>query len=204
MYVMGVAVLALVSLLVLASQPRGISLATKWSKRNGPALTKEHVMKTLRKRNVVSSLDEEPAAEGAVVERKDPTINGITWEAAKEVFGFHLLGAIIVLVSLVLTWVYVRFIRPQTWFREYQKGISSSVSSGFGIDIEGGSKTIDENDLTNSLNLVPGEAVFFNEEQALSFGGVFGACSKLSVTNLRIFAQRSETVLCGTCSVNID
>ena len=51
------------------------------------------------------------------------------------------------------------------------------------------------------IRWVPGEAVFFNEELALSFGGVFGSCSKLSVTNLRVIAQKSETIFFGTCSV---
>ena len=116
------------------------------------------------------------------------------------IFGWHLFFLILILNGTALLWVYVFFIRPQSWFRDFQKH-SENSSAGFGTATPGTVAHIDENNLTGSLTLVPGEAVFFNEELALSFGGVFGSCSKLSVTNLRIIAQKSETIFFGTCSV---
>jgi hypothetical protein len=99
-----------------------------------------------------------------------------------------------------LLWIFVRFLRPQPWFRDFQKKWQDE-SSGFLSAGAGAVAHLDENDITGSLTLVPGEAVFFNEEAALSFGGFFGSCSKLSVTNFRVIAQKSDTIFCGTCSV---
>ena len=122
-------------------------------------------------------------------------------EEVEAVFGWHLFFLSLVLVGTLALWVYVRFIRPQQWFRDFQKPFVSATT-GFSTAPTGTVAHLDENDLPGSLTLVPGEAVFFNEEQALSFGGGFGACSKMSVTNLRVIAQRSETIFCGTCSVS--
>lgn len=113
------------------------------------------------------------------------------------IFGWHGTFAVIVLIGSIALWVHLRFIRPQTWFREWQKTFGSAAD-GFG-EQKDSEAYLDENDITGSLTLVPGEAVFFNEEVALSFGGVFGSCSKMSVTNLRIIAQKTDTTLCGTC-----
>ena len=119
----------------------------------------------------------------------------------ESIFGWHLFFLILVLIGTVLLWVYVYFIRPQPWFRDFQKQYDN-VAAGFGTATPGTVAHLDENNLTGSLTLVPGEAVFFNEELALSFGGVFGSCSKLSVTNLRVIAQKTETIFFGTCSVS--
>jgi len=116
------------------------------------------------------------------------------------IFGWHLFFLSLILLGTVLLWVYVRCIRPQPWFRDFQKPFVSA-STGFGTADAGTTAHLDENDLPGSLTLVPGEAVFFNEELALSFGGAFGSCSKLSVTNHRVIAQKSDTIFCGTCSI---
>jgi hypothetical protein len=104
------------------------------------------------------------------------------------VFGWHLFFLGLVLVGTLLLWIFVRFLRPQPWFRDFQKKWQDE-SSGFLSAGAGAVAHLDENDITGSLTLVPGEAVFFNEEAALSFGGFFGSCSKLSVTNFRVIAQ---------------
>ena len=116
------------------------------------------------------------------------------------VFGWHLFFLVLVLLGTLLLWIFVRFLRPQPWFRDFQKKWQDDSSGFFSADASVIAH-LDENDLTGSLTLVPGEAVFFNEEAALSFGGVFGCCSKLSVTNLRVIAQKTDTIFCGTCSV---
>ena len=115
-----------------------------------------------------------------------------------DVFGWHGMFASIVFIGSIILWVYLRCIRPQNWFREWQKTFDYA---GEGFAAQKGEAYLDENDITGSLTLVPGEAVFFNEEVALSFGGAFGSCHRLSVTNHRIIAQKTDTILCGTCMV---
>ena len=94
------------------------------------------------------------------------------------IFGWHLFFLSLILLGTVLLWVYVRCIRPQSWFRDFQKPFVSA-SAGFGTAATGTTAHLDENDLPGSLTLVPGEAVFFNEELALSFGGAF--CCKQDI-----------------------
>eukprot|EP00291_Cryptomonas_curvata_P009897 CAMPEP_0172186016 /NCGR_PEP_ID=MMETSP1050-20130122/20497_1 /TAXON_ID=233186 /ORGANISM="Cryptomonas curvata, Strain CCAP979/52" /LENGTH=244 /DNA_ID=CAMNT_0012860079 /DNA_START=111 /DNA_END=842 /DNA_ORIENTATION=- len=118
------------------------------------------------------------------------------WVNVFQVFGWHWTFFSIVFIGSIILWVYLRFVRPQNWFREWQKTFDSA---GEGFAAQKGDAYLDENDITGSLTLVPGEAVFFNEEAALSFGGAFGSCHKLSVTNHRIIAQKTDTILCGTC-----
>jgi hypothetical protein len=134
--------------------------------------------------------DEEPAA---AEESTAVAVEEVSWGKINAIFGWHGLFAIIVLIGSIALWVHLRFVRPQTWFREWQNTFGSAAD-GFG-ERKDTDAYLDENDITGSLTLVPGEAVFFNEEQALSFGGVFGSCSKLSVTNLRIIAQKTDTTL---------
>mmetsp|Transcript_64435 Transcript_64435/g.172557 ORF Transcript_64435/g.172557 Transcript_64435/m.172557 type:complete len:472 (-) Transcript_64435:201-1616(-) len=120
-------------------------------------------------------------------------------EVFNQSFLLHLIIVAVVLVCDLALFIYVRFIRPQQWFQEYIKSHIDKVSDGFasvGTDSEA---YLDENDIAGSLVLVPGEAVFFNEEQTLSCGGVFGSCTKLSVTNKRVIAQRTDTTLLGMC-----
>ena len=154
------------------------------------------------KQHVVRSQldDEEPEADPAAAPA-DTNQDDAFVKQVEAIFGWHLFFLTLVLIGTVLLWVYVYFIRPQSWFRDFQKQYENA-SAGFGTATPGTVAHLDENNLTGSLTLVPGEAVFFNEELALSFGGVFGSCSKLSVTNLRVIAQKSETIFFGTCSVS--
>ena len=147
---------------------------------------------------VHTQLDDAPSDDnGFVTGQEDAFVADV-----EAIFGWHLFFLSLILLGTVLLWVYVRCIRPQSWFRDFQKPFVSA-SAGFGTAATGTTAHLDENDLPGSLTLVPGEAVFFNEELALSFGGAFGSCSKLSVTNLRVIAQKSDTIFCGTCSVSV-
>jgi hypothetical protein len=123
----------------------------------------------------------------------------LNWENFFNVFGWHFTFASIVFIGSVVLWIHLRFIRPQNWFREWQKTFDSARE---GFAAQKGEAYLNENDITGSLTLVPGEAVFFNEEVALSAGGAFGSCHKLSVTNHRIIAQKTDTILFGTCMVS--
>ena len=161
------------------------------------AQVKQHVVR--------SQLDDDEEADPEeyntiVPSTADPNQEDEFVKQVEAIFGWHLFFLILILIGTVLLWVYVFFIRPQSWFRDFQKQYENK-SAGFGTATPGTVAHLDENNLTGSLTLVPGEAVFFNEELALSFGGVFGSCSKLSVTNLRVIAQKSETIFFGTCSV---
>ena len=155
------------------------------------------------KQHVVRSQldDDEPEADPSAAPTADTNQEDAFVKEVESIFGWHLFFLILVLIGTVLLWVYVYFIRPQPWFRDFQKQYDN-VAAGFGTATPGTVAHLDENNLTGSLTLVPGEAVFFNEELALSFGGVFGSCSKLSVTNLRVIAQKTETIFFGTCSVS--
>jgi hypothetical protein len=145
------------------------------------------------------------AAEAAAVEDEFvPNLDKIhfpnTWASFQKTFGAHLTWAITILVLAGFTWIYVRFIRPQTWFKELLKKAKDSAKLPINVgDTLGQVPTeIDENDITGSLVLVPGEAVFFNEEAATKN---VGTVYKLSVTNFRIIAQKAETTMFGTCQV---
>jgi hypothetical protein len=123
-----------------------------------------------------------------------------TYAAWTTTFGAHLTWAVIILIFASLTWIYVRFIRPQSWFKDLLKQASAAASKPLDIGDALGKvpADLDENDIVSTLVLVPGEAIFFNEVASKkSLGTVY----KLSVTNLRIIAQKAETTLFGTCQV---
>lgn len=123
-----------------------------------------------------------------------------SWESFQTTFGAHLTWALIVLFFAAITWVYVRFIRPQSWFKDLLRAASESATLPVNVgDTLGKVPTdLDENDIVSTLVLVPGEAVFFNEEAS---NKAIGTVYKLSVTNLRIIAQKAETTMFGTCQV---
>jgi hypothetical protein len=149
--------------------------------------------------------EEGEASAEAVEEEFVPNLDKIhfpnTWASFQKTFGAHLTWAITILVLAALTWVYVRFIRPQSWFKDLLK--KAKESSKLPIDVAGTlgevPSEIDENDITGSLVLVPGEAVFYNEEAASKN---VGTVHKLSVTNFRLIAQKAETTMFGTCQVS--
>ena len=184
-------------LLVLAVAATSFAVHSRYSVLEETAVGKNQVQ--AKQLAVHSQLDDEPtepsADTGSITEQQDAFVAEV-----EAIFGWHFVFLSLVLLGTILLWVYVRCIRPQSWFRDFQKPFVSA-SAGFGTAATGTTAHLDENDLPGSLTLVPGEAVFFNEELALSFGGAFGSCSKLSVTNLRVIAQKSDTIFCGTCSV---
>ena len=186
-------------LLVLAVAATSFAVHSRYSVLEETAVEKHQVQ--AKQLAVHSQLDDEPtepsADTGSITEQQDAFVAEV-----EAIFGWHFVFLSLVLLGTILLWVYVRCIRPQSWFRDFQKPFVSA-SAGFGTAATGTTAHLDENDLPGSLTLVPGEAVFFNEELALSFGGAFGSCSKLSVTNLRVIAQKSDTIFCGTCSVCI-
>ena len=186
-------------LLVLAVAATSFAVHSRYSVLEETAVGKHQVQ--AKQLAVHSQLDDEPtepsADTGSITEQQDAFVAEV-----EAIFGWHFVFLSLVLLGTILLWVYVRCIRPQSWFRDFQKPFVSA-SAGFGTAATGTTAHLDENDLPGSLTLVPGEAVFFNEELALSFGGAFGSCSKLSVTNLRVIAQKSDTIFCGTCSVCI-
>jgi hypothetical protein len=193
-YVSAVLILSVLAVCALISQARGLSPEVKLEK-DGSIVAGQVPLKQRSLRSQVLEGEEPAAAE----ESTAVAIEEVNIENISAVFGWHGTFAVIVLFGSIALWVHLRFVRPQTWFREWQKTFGS-VGDGFG-EQKDSEAYLDENDITGSLTLVPGEAVFFNEEVALSFGGVFGSCSKLSVTNLRIIAQKTDTTLCGTCMV---
>lgn len=139
------------------------------------------------------------AAEEGFVPNTDKIHFPNTWEAFQKTFGAHLTWAFIILGLAAATWVYVRFVRPQSWFKDILKKAKESAKLPINVgDTLGKVEELDENDIVSTLYLVPNEAVYFSEEAAVkSVGTVY----KLSVTNLRIIAQRAETTLFGTCQV---
>ena len=126
-----------------------------------------------------------------------------TWESFTTTFGAHLTWALIVLFFAALTWAYVRFVRPQSWFKDMLRTATESATLPINVGDALGKvpSDIDENDIVSTLVLVPGEAVFFTQEAS---GRNIGTVYKLSVTNLRIIAQKAETTLFGTCQVLAD
>ena len=189
-YFAGVLLVIAVAASTIAIRSRSVSLAEAAAMKS-PVQAKQHA--------VHSQLDDEPAEDAAPVLPATSQSDALVAEV-EAIFGWHLFFLSLVLLGTVVLWVYVRCIRPEPWFRDFQKPFVSATT-GFGTAPAGSAAHLDENDLPGSLTLVPGEAVFFNEEVALSCGGVFGSCSKLSVTNLRVIAQKSETIFFGTCSV---
>jgi len=154
-------------------------------------------------------LDEEEGAEAeptdAAAEEEEfvPNLDKIhfpnTWASFQKVFGAHLTWACFLLFLGLLTWVYVRFIRPASWFKDIlKKAKEATKMPNVGDALGNVPAELDENDITSTLTLVPGEGVYFSENAATkSVGSVY----KLSVTNLRIIAQRAETTMFGTCQV---
>lgn len=68
-----------------------------------------------------------------------------TWEAFQETFGAHMWWTFFVLFLAVLTWVYVKYIRPRLAKDEAEDHAE-----------------LDENDVTANLLLIPGEEIFFH------------------------------------------
>lgn len=116
-----------------------------------------------------------------------------TWHAIRETFGMHLDWAFFIGFLGFLTWAYVRYIRPK---------LARPAQGEEGL-------VLDENDLTASLHLVPGEEIFFHDcedgkEGNVGFMEYFGGSnrvSKLAITNRRVVAQFREATFCGTCQV---
>ncbi len=147
-----------------------------------------------------------PAAPGSDVESADkfipPALKGFvphvdkikfptTWSAIRRTFGFHLNWAFFLAFLGALTWAFVRYVRPKM------------------PKPEGETMVLDENDLTASLHLVPGEELFFTDCETGMEGTVgcvqwFGGSnrvSKIAITNKRVVAQFREATFCGTCQV---
>ncbi len=150
--------------------------------------------------------DDEAAAEDSAETAEEefvPNLDKIhfpnTWASFQKVFGAHLTWAGFLLFLGLLTWIYVRFVRPTSWFKDILKKAKEATKiPNVGDTLGNVPGELDENDIVASLTLVPGEGVYFSEEAAAkSVGTVY----KLSVTNLRIIAQRAETTMFGTCQV---
>jgi hypothetical protein len=148
-----------------------------------------------------------PAAPGSDVESADklipPALQGFvphvdkikfptSWSAIRKTFGSHLDWAFILAFLGLLTWAYVRYVRPKL------------------PKPEGETMVLDENDVTASLHLVPGEELFFHDCETAMEGHVgivqyFGGSnrvSKIAITNKRVVAQFREATFCGTCQVS--
>ena len=114
-----------------------------------------------------------------------------SWSAIRKTFGAHLDWAFILAFLAFLTWAYVRYVRPKL------------------PKTEGENMVLDENDVTASLHLGPGEELYFIDCETGQEGNVgivqmFGGSnrvSKLAVTSRRVVAQFREATFCGTCQV---
>ena len=153
-------------------------------------------------------LDEEEGAAEATPETEAeeefvPNLDKIhfpnTWASFQKVFGAHFTWACFLLFLGLLTWAYVRFVRPASWFKDILKKAKEATKiPNVGDALGNVPAELDENDITATLTLVPGEGVYFSENAAVK---TVGTVYKLSVTNLRIIAQRAETTMFGTCQV---
>jgi len=115
-----------------------------------------------------------------------------TWHDVRKTFGSHLDWAFIIAFCGLLTWAYVRYVRPKLPKPEGEE-----------------SMVLDENDVTASLHLGPGEELFFSDCETGQDGTVgfyqwFGGSnrvSKIAVTSRRVIAQFRESTFCGTCQL---
>ena len=114
-----------------------------------------------------------------------------SWSAIRKTFGGHLDWAIFLAFLGFLTWGYVRYVRPKLPKPESENMV------------------LDENDVTASLHLGPGEELYFTDFEiglegnigiAQWFGGS-NRVSKIAVTSRRVIAQFREATFCGTCQV---
>jgi hypothetical protein len=117
-----------------------------------------------------------------------------SWSAIRKTFGIHLDWAFFIAFLGLLTWAYVRYVRPKLPKVEGEETL-----------------VLNENDLTASLHLGPGEEIFFSDCETGKDGSIgfihwFGAnnrVSKIAVTNRRVVAQFKEATFCGTCQVRV-
>ena len=128
-----------------------------------------------------------PALQG-FVPHLDKITFPTTWSAIRKTFGMHLDWAFLIAFLGLLTWAYVRYIRPKL------------------PKAEGAEFILDENDVTASLLKLPGEEEYFLEletDKTTWLERLTGGDRvwKLAVTNKRIIAQKREATFFGTCQV---
>jgi len=128
-----------------------------------------------------------PALQG-FVPHLDKVTFPTTWSAIRKTFGAHLDWAFFIAFLGLLTWAFVRYIRPKL------------------PKAEGSEFILDENDVTASLLKLPGEEEYFLEPESdktscLERLGGGDRVWKLAVTNKRIIAQKREATFFGTCQL---
>ena len=193
--------IATVAVLALALQSdKTVPTSAAQLRMSSLADTKTHQKLDGEEEGEAAEGGETPAGDGEFVPNLDKIHFPNTWASFTKTFGAHLTWALILLGLAFATWIYVRFVRPQSWFKDIIKKAkeSAKIPINVGDTLGNVPAELDENDIVSTLYLVPGEAVLFSQEAATkSVGSVY----KLSVTNLRIIAQRAETTMFGTCQV---
>lgn len=128
-----------------------------------------------------------PALQG-FVPHLDKITFPTTWSAIRKTFGLHLDWAFFIAFLGLLTWAFIRYIRPKL------------------PKAEGSEFILDENDVTASLLKLPGEEEYFLEletDKTSCLERISGGDRvwKLAVTNKRVIAQKREATFFGTCQV---